>query len=158
MNDNIHRGSDFNEFLNNEITKESAPNKDRNKQKWLTDKLRGNWLDKDAIIQITLLECLRNYIEEEKGLVNPADLKEEIAAKLICDKRLAKLQEMYDDLSSAYEYIITKYDKDQEAIRNIDTQSIKEIFASLDMHRKEKEDAIAKIWKHYPDMWTWNDF
>jgi hypothetical protein len=61
---------------------------------------------------------------------------------------------MYDDLSSAYEYIITKYDKDQEAIRNIDTQSIKEIFASLDMHRKEKEDAIAKIWKHYPDMWT----
>ena len=155
MNDNIHRGSDFNEFLNNEITKESAPNKDRNKQKWLTDKLRGNWLDKETIIQITLLECLRNYVEEEKGLVNPADLKEEIAAKLICDKRLAKLQEMYDDLSSAYEYINTKYNKEAEVLAEMSTTNSKqEICATIDMQRKEKDDAIAKILKHYREMWT----
>ena len=42
-----------------------------NKQKWLTDKLdRAAWLDKDAIIEIVLFECLRHFVEEEKGLVN----------------------------------------------------------------------------------------
>lgn len=127
----------------------------KNKQKWLTDKLRGEWLDKDTIIQITLLECLRNYVEEEKGLVNPADLKEEIAAKLICDKRLAKLQEMYDDLSSAYEYIVTKYDKHDEEMADL---SVGQMLATSDRQQQETDDVIAKIWKHYPDMWTWNDF
>ena len=28
----------------------------------------------------------------------------------------------------------------------------------VDMQRKEKDDAIAKILKHYREMWTWNDF
>lgn len=147
MNDNIHRGSDFNEFLNNEITKESAPNK----QKWLCDKISGNWLDKDLIIEITLIECLRHYVEEEKGL----KYQEEIAKERIGNKRVVKLQEMYDDLSSAYEYINTKYNKETEVLAEMSTtNSIQEICATIDMQRKEKDDAIAKIWKHYREMWT----
>jgi hypothetical protein len=71
MNDNIHRGSDFNEFLNNEITKELAPNK-------------------------------QNEVLAEMSTTN----------------------------------------------------SIQEICATIDMQRKEKDDAIAKIWKHYREMWT----
>lgn len=133
MSDNIHRGSDFNEFLNNEIAKDSGPNK----QKWLCDKIGGDWLEKDWIIEITLIECLRHYVEEENGLVN------------------ARLQERYDDLSSAYEYIVTKYDKEAEVLASMSaTSTIKEICATIDMQRKEKEDAIAKIWKHYKHMWT----
>ena len=151
MNDNIHRGSDFNEFLNNEITKESAPNK----QKWLVDKISGNRLDKDLIIEITLIECLRHYVEEEKGL----KYQEEIAKEWIGNKRVVKLQEMYDDLSSAYEYINTKYNKEAEVLAEMSTtNSEQEICATIDMQRKEKDDAIAKILKHYREMWTWNDF
>lgn len=143
----MHRGSDFNEFLNNEITKESAPNK----QKWLCDKISGNWLDKDLIIEITLIECLRHYVEEEKGL----KYQEEIAKERIGNKRVVKLQEMYDDLSSAYEYINTKYNKETEVLAEMSTtNSIQEICATIDMQRKEKDDAIAKIWKHYREMWT----
>lgn len=147
MSDNIHRGSDFNEFLNNEIAKDSGPNK----QKWLTDKLRGKWLDKDLIIEITLIECLRHFVEEEKGLKNPADYQEEIAKEWIGNKRAVKLQEMYNDLSSAYEYIITKYDKQDEEMANL---TVGQMFAASDRQQQETDDAIAKILKHYREMWT----
>lgn len=147
MSDNIHRGGNFNDFLNEEIAKDPK----LNKQKWLCDKISGDWLDKDFIINITLIECLRHFVEEEKGLVNPADLQEEIANGWIGNKQRAKLQERYDDLSSAYEYIITKYDKEAEEIANC---SVRETSALLDKQQKEKKDAIAKILKHYEYMWT----
>ena len=66
---------------------------------------------------------------------------------------------MYDDLSSAYEYINTKYNKEAEVLAEMSTtNSEQEICATIDMQRKEKDDAIAKILKHYREMWTWNDF
>jgi hypothetical protein len=147
MSDNIHRGSDFNDFLNKEIAKESGPNK----QKWLCDKIGGDWLDKDCIIEITLIECLRHYVEVEKGLKNPADYQEEIAKGLIGNKRLAKLQEVYDDLSSAYEYIITKYDKRNEGMKDL---TVRQMLEAADKKQKEIDDVVAKIWKHRKEMWT----
>lgn len=146
----MHRGSDFNEFLNNEIAKESGPNK----QKWLCDKISGDWLDKDHIIDITLIECLRHYVEVEKGLKNPADYQEEIAKEWIGNKRVVKLQEIYNDLSSAYEYIITKYDKEAEVLDSLNNPTVYEISSIIETQQKEKEDAIAKILKHYREMWT----
>jgi hypothetical protein len=148
MSDNIHRGSDFNEFLNNEITKESAPNK----QKWLVDKISGNWLDKDLIIEITLIECLRHYVEEEKGLENRKYLIEQATlTKKMTNEGIARLQDVYDDLSSAYEYIIAKYDKQDEEMADL---TVGQIFAASDRQQQETDDAIAKIWKHYQKMWT----
>lgn len=147
MSYNIHRGSDFNEFLNEEITKDSGPNK----QKWLCDKISGDWMDKDLIIETTLIECLRHYVEEENGLRDPADYKEEIANGLIGNKQAAALQERYDDLSSAYEYIITKYDKQDEEMANL---PVRQMFAASYRQLKETNDAVAKIWKHYKHMWT----
>lgn len=147
MSYNIHRGSDFNEFLNEEITKDSGPNK----QKWLCDKISGDWMDKDLIIETTLIECLRHYVEEENGLRDPADYKEEIANGLIGNKQLARLQERYDDLSSAYEYIITKYDKQDEEMANL---PVRQMFAASNRKQQETDDAVAKIWKHYKHMWT----
>ena len=148
MSDNIHRGSDFNEFLNNEITKESAPNK----QKWLVDKISGNWLDKDLIIEITLIECLRHYVEEEKGLENRKYLIEQATlTKKMTNEGIARLQDVYDDLSSAYEYIIAKYDKQDEEMADL---TVGQIFAASDRQQQETDDAIAKICKHYQKMWT----
>jgi hypothetical protein len=148
MSDNIHRGSDFNEFLNNEITKESAPNK----QKWLCDKISGNWLDKDLIIEITLIECLRHYVEEEKGLENRKYLIEQATlTKKMTNEGIARLQGVYDDLSSAYEYIIAKYDKQDEEMADL---TVGQIFAASDRQQQETDDAVAKIWKHYQKMWT----
>jgi hypothetical protein len=147
MSDNIHRGSDFNEFLNEEIAKDSRPNK----QKWLCDKISGDWMDKDLIIETTLIECLRHYVEKENGLRDPADYKEEIANGWIGNKQLATLQERYDDLSSAYEYIVTKYDKHDEEIANL---SVGQMLATSDRQQEETDDVIAKIWKHYKHMWT----
>lgn len=147
MSDNIHRGSDFNEFLNEEIAKDSRPNK----QKWLCDKISGDWMDKDLIIETTLIECLRHYVEKENGLIDPADCKEAIANGWIGNKQMATLQERYDDLSSAYEYIVTKYDKHDEEIANL---SVGQMLETSDRQQEETDDVIAKIWKHYKHMWT----
>jgi hypothetical protein len=104
-----------------------------NQQKWLTDKLdRAMRLDKGAIIEITMLECLRHFVEEEKGLVNPADLSDEVERGYLSADELAVLQERYDDLSSAYECVSSKYNLFQEL--------------------EGKDDALAKIWKHYQAM------
>ena len=106
-----------------------------NKQKWLTDKLdRAGWLDKDAIIEITLFECLRHFVEEEKGLVNPAEMVEEIERGFLSVDQVEILQQRYDDLSSAYECITGKYNLFQEL--------------------EGKDAALAKIWKHRKAMWT----
>ena len=106
-----------------------------NKQKWLTDRLdRAAWLDKDAIIEIVLFECLRHFVEEEKGLVNPAELVEEIERGFLSVDQVKILQERYDDLSSAYECVSGKYN----------------MFQPLE----GKDDALAKIWKHRKAMWT----
>lgn len=106
-----------------------------NKQKWLTDKLdRAAWLDKDAIIEIVMFECLRHFVEEEKGLVNPTELTAEIERGFLSVDQVAVLQERYDDLSSAYECITGKY--------------------NLWQPLEGKDDALAKIWKHHKAMWT----
>ena len=124
----------------------------KNKQKWLTDKLRGEWLDKDTIIQITLLECLRNYVEEEKGLENRKYLIEQATlTKKMTNEGIARLQGVYDDLSSAYEYIIAKYDKQDEEMANL---TVGQMLAASDRQQRETDDAVAKIWKHYQKMWT----
>lgn len=106
-----------------------------NKQKWLTDKLdRAAWLDKDAIIEVVMFECLRHFVEDEKGLSNPADFAEEFKAGLISEKELSCMQEKYDDLSAAYEHITSKCNLFQEM--------------------EGRDEALAKIWKHYKTLWT----
>ena len=105
-----------------------------NKQKWLTDQLSGGWLDKDAIIETVLFECLRHFVEEEKGLVDPAELSAEIERGFLSVDAVEALQERYDDLSSAYECITGKY--------------------NLWQPLEGKDNALAKIWKHRKAMWT----
>lgn len=46
------------------------------RQRWLTKKIPRTWADKDTLIEITLIECLRNYVEGEKGLDYFAETKE----------------------------------------------------------------------------------
>jgi GTP-binding protein EngB required for normal cell division len=122
----------------------------RNRQKWLTDKLKGHWLDKDDIIAKTLIECLRNYVEKEKGLKNFPD---SIQAKSLCERQRRDLQQMYDDLSSAYEYIVTKYDNiEEEYNQNFD--SVRKLSEMIDRQTEERDAAIEKIWRHHKKMWV----
>jgi hypothetical protein len=52
----------------------------KNQQRWLTNKLKGTWMDKDALLEICLFESLVHYVEKEKGLEHwGADWDKEIA-------------------------------------------------------------------------------
>ena len=148
MNDNIHRGGDFNEFLNNEIAKDSEPNK----QKWLTDKLSGEWMDKDIIIETVLVECLRHFVEEEKGLVDPYPHLNDCSL-YVSQRKQTDLQERFDDLSSAYEYIVEKYDNADDELSGL-SNTMREMLIAVNKQTKQKDEAIAKIWRHYQKLWT----
>jgi hypothetical protein len=124
-----------------------------NKQKWLTNRLSGKWLDKDDLIEIVLLECLRHFVEEEKGLVNPAEMVEEIERGFLSVDQVAVLQQRYDDLSSAYKYIVTKYDNIEEEY-NQDYDSVREFSQMIDRQAEERDAAIEKIWRHRKKMWV----
>ena len=47
----------------------SKKKKNKNKQKWLTDKLKGEWIDKDQIIEIVLFDSLIHYVKKKTGLM-----------------------------------------------------------------------------------------
>ena len=37
----------------------------KNRQKWLTSHIKGDWKDKDYIIETVLVQCLFHYVEKE---------------------------------------------------------------------------------------------
>lgn len=52
----------------------------KNQQKWLTNKLKGTWIDKDGLLKICIFESLVHYVEKEKGLEHlGADWDKEIS-------------------------------------------------------------------------------
>jgi len=38
------------------------------RQKWLTKKIRNSWMDKDSIMEIVVLECIKHYVEKENAI------------------------------------------------------------------------------------------
>jgi hypothetical protein len=38
------------------------------RQRWLTKKIPYHWVDKDTIMELVILECIKNYVEGEKAL------------------------------------------------------------------------------------------
>lgn len=127
--------------------------KQPNKQKWLTDKLSGEWMDKDMIIETVLVECLRHFVEEEKGLVDLSELNPDDRNLYMSQRKQTDLKERFDDLSSAYEYIVEKYDNADDELSGL-SNTMREMFIAVNKQTKQKDEAIAKIWRHYQGLWT----
>jgi hypothetical protein len=127
--------------------------KQPNKQKWLTDKLSGEWMDKDAIIETVLVECLRHFVEEEKGLVDPSELHPDDRNLYMSQRKQTDLQERFDDLSSTYAYIVEKYDNADNELSGF-SDTMREMLIAVNKQTKQKDEAIAKIWRHYQGLWT----
>lgn len=63
------------------------------RQKWLTKAIGNTWMDLDGVIETTLFECIKQYVEVEEGLVGDWTNKESVKS----------------ELERAYQYV--KYDR-----------------------------------------------
>jgi hypothetical protein len=52
------------------------------RQKWLTKAIGNTWMDLDGVIETTLFECIKRYVEAEEGLIRDWTGKELVKAEL----------------------------------------------------------------------------
>lgn len=109
----------------------------KNQQHWLTSKIPKDHLDKDAIIQIVLFECLVHYIEKELDgkwtNFSKGDLDH------VSKEYMDRVTATESDLFAAYHYITR--DRPQLLLAGIDT----------DMRDADTEEII---FKHRGYLWT----
>jgi hypothetical protein len=77
----------------------------KNAQKWLTDKISGEYKDKDQIIEIILFQCLINYVEIE--LDGKIEL-DKINSNDSWNKFYAELKENYNIVKNIIPELIEK--------------------------------------------------
>jgi hypothetical protein len=79
----------------------------KNQQRWLTNKLKGTWMDKDALLEICLFESLVHYVEEERGLRDNLDelFKEELEKGHVTQETVDLIKAREGLLKQCYDWI-----------------------------------------------------
>lgn len=128
----------------------------KNQQKWLTDKLKGAWMDKDLIIEIVLFESLVNFVEEEKGLENiDYGWTEELEKGHVSEEYVENLALCQRELMHAYKYIKEKRPKmikELEELLNGD--DVKKYFELVKEIQDEDTVIMTIIVEHRGFLWT----
>jgi hypothetical protein len=79
----------------------------KNQQRWLTNKLKGTWMDKDALLEICLFESLVHYVEKERGLRDNLDelFKEELEKGHVTQETVDLIKTREGLLKHCYDWI-----------------------------------------------------
>lgn len=133
----------------------NMPKKNKNRQKWLTDKLKGEWMDKDRIIEIVLFESLIHYVEKEDDLVfdekNWARLRD---AGHTRQDTIDEIRKRYQELNQAYHYLKNERPALQHQVDNWEGTNIKE-FEALEGSLLSKDTEIMNtIVKYRGYLWS----
>jgi hypothetical protein len=82
----------------------------KNRQKWLTDQISGDWKDKDYIIETVLVQCLFDYVEQEmKGeLPDRGYYDKDIAAGHVSEGYAEQSYAWNDEIRKVYAYFKIK--------------------------------------------------
>jgi hypothetical protein len=129
----------------------------KNRQKWLTDRISGDWRDKDTIIETVLVQCLFDYVEQEmKGELPDRGYYDE-------DLKAGHVSEGYAEQSYAWNDAIRKvyaYFKTERAVLE---KEIDEAFAANEIQRAIKAESdlyerdtemLSTIVKYRGYLWT----
>lgn len=129
--------------------------KKKNQQKWLTDKLKGGWKDKDRIIEIVLFESLIHYVEKENDLIfNEKVWAEELDKGHVQQDTIDKIKKRYEELRQAYLYLKNERPELERQVDNWEGVNIKE-FDALEKTLSSKDtDVMNTIVKYRGYMWT----
>jgi hypothetical protein len=129
----------------------------KNRQKWLTDKISGDWIDKDYIIETVLVQCLFHYVEHElEGVIpNRGYYDEDLKAGYVSEGYVERNNACNDEIRKAYAYF-----KNERVILE---EEIDKHFAANEIHRATDAETVLYnrdsemlniIVKYRGYMWT----
>lgn len=102
----------------------------KNKQKWLTKELKGDWIDKDKIFEIVIFESFIHFVEEERGLDQyDSDFGKEIELGFCSQEEADSMKSRKEILSWCYKYV--KHDR---------VEMVNEMNKTMDWRKLEKMD------------------
>jgi hypothetical protein len=78
------------------------------RQKWLTRKIPNHWMDKDGLIELVLFECIKHYVEQEKGLQDQLDWDDELKNGFVCQEYVGRVKDVDSRLRKVYDYVKTE--------------------------------------------------
>lgn len=129
--------------------------KNKNRQKWLTDKLKGEWMDKDRIIEIVLFESLIHYAEKEDDLVfDEKGWANERDKGHVRQDTIDEIRKRYEELNQAYLYLKNERPALQHQVDNWEGANIEE-FVELEESLLSKDTEIMNtIVKYRGYLWS----
>lgn len=74
------------------------------RQKWLTNKISNQWMDKDQLIELCLFESLVDYVENEVGTERP-DYTKDLQEGWVTQQYVNQSLELFDAIMECYLYI-----------------------------------------------------
>ena len=93
----------------------------KNQQKWLTDKLKGDWMDKDGLLEICIFESLIHFVEEEEGLSQgDLDWSKDIESGFVNQAYVDRIKAREELLKHCYDCIKVKRVEIQKLIDSIE--------------------------------------
>lgn len=129
--------------------------KKKNQQKWLTDKIKGDWMDKDHIIGIVLFESLIHYVEKENGLNLPQyDWYDDLRKNHVTQEQVNVFKKRQKELKNAYLYLKNERPALEHQVENWDGTNVNE-YLTLEESLFKKDTKIMNIIVKYRG-YLWN--
>lgn len=115
----------------------------KNQQKWLTNKLKGTWIDKDGLLEICIFESLVQYVEKEKGLEHlGADWDKEIADGHVSQGYVDDLKAREALIKRCYNWI--KVDR-LKIVKNLETIEDWREYERVENELYDKDSEVMRI-------------
>jgi hypothetical protein len=133
----------------------SKKKKNKNQQKWLTDKLQGDWIDKDSIIEIVLFDSLIHYVEKEDGLNDICyDFSEELQKGHVRQDTVDAIKLRQKELNDVYFYLKNERPTLKNYVDNWNGTNIDEFITLEDSLLDKDTELMNTIVKYRGYMWT----
>jgi hypothetical protein len=117
----------------------------KNQQRWLTNKLKGTWMDKDALLEICLFESLVHYVEEEeRGLRDNLDelFKEELEKGHVTQETVDLIKTREGLLKQCYDWI--KVGR-SEIVKILDTIEDRKEYEKIEKELYDEDSEVMRI-------------
>lgn len=133
----------------------SKKNKNKNQQKWLTDNLKGEWIDKDSIIEIVLFDSLIHYVEKEDGLNDICyDFSEELQKGHVRQDTVDAIKLRQKELNDVYLYLKNERPTLKNYVDNWNGTNIDEFITLEDSLLDKDTELMNTIVKYRGYLWT----
>jgi hypothetical protein len=140
----------FNEHWWKDIWYEEISSRLWPRQKWLTSKIPRTWIDKDTVMEICVLECIKGFVEGERAIDNFEESQADLTYPEHQKKFDKELKEMYQLTTITLPNLEYALERAWNAVPCTwpgppDPRPYDEIYGEVDRLIKEVEDFKTKI-------------